>query len=75
MHLAANFPLAEAVAADFPEADVPEAVLMAGPQVVMGLPTPQAVVRRHWGLVLWAEKVRLMTALYVNRWWHFSWSF
>lgn len=73
LHPAADFPLAEAAAAaaDFPEAEVPLVVLMAGPQVEKGLLPPQAVGRRCWGLVLWAEKVGLMMALHVNRWWQF----
>lgn len=33
LHPAADFPLAEAVVTDFPEAEVPLVVLMAGPQV------------------------------------------
>lgn len=76
--LAVDFLFAEvaAVAAvyDFPEAEVPLVVLKAGPQVGEGLLPPQAVGHRRWGLVLWAEKVGLTTAPYVNRWWQFFWS-
>lgn len=75
LHPAADFLLAQAVVAeDFPEKEVPLVVLMAGPQVGKGLLPLQAVVRRCWGLVLWAEMVGLMMALYVNRWWQFFWS-